>query len=245
MQLCSCVRTGAVLGLLLPLVAVAQDERRLSSPNGQVEFRIFTAPEEENAIIRIAYQVFYRGTPLIQTSFMALDVWEQTPLLGEATGLISSHSETHGNYNSLAASYMQNGSLGRLLTVEARAYDEGVAFRYVIPSSTPLRELLIADEATEFALARPSDPPPTLPFISEQPGSRWIEISEVAIPNFPRMHLVRDDENILLSRLARSRSDPNIVYEGTTPFTCPWRVIMIGSTRESLAHVRIRDTLSN
>jgi len=38
---------------------------------------------------------------------------------------------------------MQNGSLGRRINVEVRAADDGIAFRYVIPRSTPLEELLI------------------------------------------------------------------------------------------------------
>src|ERR1700693_2565175 len=126
MRIIDCVRMGAVLSLLLPFAATAQDERRVSSPGKQLEFRIFVAPQEENAILRIAYQVYYYQRAVIQTSFLALDIWSQEPMLGESTGLISSHTEAHGNYNSLTANFMQNGSLGRLLTIEARAYDDGV-----------------------------------------------------------------------------------------------------------------------
>jgi alpha-glucosidase len=244
MRFRTCVLLGAVLGFLVPLGLLAQDERRVSSPDGQMEFRIFVAEQQDRSIIRIAYQVWYGGKALIRTSFLALDIWSQEPMLGEATGLISSHSESRGSYNSLTANYMQNGSLGRLLTVEVRAFNDGVAFRYVIPASTPLRELQIADEATEFALPQPVDPPATLPFVFEQPAGRWVEITEVPLPNFPRMHLILDDENILLTRLALSKSNPGIVYEGTTPLTCPWRVVIVGHTRESLSRSAIPGDLS-
>jgi hypothetical protein len=35
---------------------------------------------------------------------------------------------------------MQNGSLGRLITVEVRVWDDAAAFRYLIPRSAPLEE---------------------------------------------------------------------------------------------------------
>jgi len=216
----------AVLSLLLlPLAALAQDERRVVSPNGALEFRIFVASQPESQLIRIAYQVFFRSKPLIPTSYLALDVWEQEPMLGETTGLIGAQNESHGSYNSLVAHYMQNGSLGRLLDVEVRAYDDALAFRYRIPKSTPLRELIIADEATEFALIDPTQPSASLPYIAQQDGL-WLQISEVPLPKFPAMHLALGPDKILRSRLANR-------YEGTTPLTCPWRVISIGQTSDS------------
>jgi alpha-glucosidase len=235
---------GAVLSLLLPFAAIAQDERRVSSPGKQLEFRIFVAPQQENSILRIAYQIFYYQTAVIQTSFLALDIWSQEPMLGESTGLISSHTDSHGNYNSLIANFMQNGSLGRLLTVEARAYDDGVAFRWLIPNSTPLRELLIADEAIEFALPHHVEPPATLPLITQEFGQGWVEITEIPITGFPKMHLVNFEADILLTRLARPAVKPEIAYTGTTPLTGPWRVVIVGPQRGSLAQATILDNLS-
>jgi hypothetical protein len=224
--------------------AFAQDERRVTSPDGHVEFRVFVAPQEENALVRIAYQVLYFQTAVIETSFLAIDVWSQEPMLGEATGLIASKHEKHGNYNSLTANFMQNGSLGRLLNVEARAYNDGVAIRWAIPSSTPLKELLIAEEAMEFALPMHVDPPTGLPLIAQELGQGWIEITEVPAKNFPPMHLVPFQDNILLTRLAKPKVEHDIAYTGTTPLTGPWRVVIVGPTRESLARATIVDDLS-
>ena len=244
MSLGNCVRMGAVLGLLLPVAAVAQDERRVSSPNHQLEYRIFVAPQKQNDILRIAYQIYSYQTAVIQTSFLALDIWSQEPMLGESTGLIASHTESHGNYNSLFANFMQNGSLGRLLTIEARAYDDGIGFRWVIPNSTPLRELLIADEAVEFALPEHVNPPPTLPLIVQQLGVGWVEIDEVPVPHFPTMHLVSFEDDILLTRLARPTVKPEIAYAGATPLTGPWRVVIVAPTREILGRSTILNDLS-
>jgi hypothetical protein len=88
------------------------------------------------------------------------------------------------------------------------------------------------------------DPPPTLPAIFEELGAGWVEITEVPVPHFPLMHLVPFEDNILLTRLARPAEKPEIVYTGTTPLTGPWRVVIVGPTRESIAHPAILDDLS-
>jgi len=187
--------------VLLTCAAFAQDERRVTSPNGQLEFRLFIATQANSNLSRIAYEVFYRGKPLVDTSFLGLEIEDQEPLLGENVGLTSSTSSTSPKYNSLIAKYMQNGSLGRLINVEVRAYDESVAFRYVIPQSTPLIEILIAQEDTEFRLANPS----------------LVTITESDPKTYPPMQV---DKITKLTRLARP-------YRGTTPLTCPWRIISI------------------
>lgn len=177
--------------------------------------RLFVCPQEGRALSRLAYTVTSHGKLLLETSYLGLDIWEQEPLLGETTGLISDSRKPGPGYNSVEAHFMQNGSLGRLINVEIRAYDDGVAFRYVVPRSLLLKELLIADEATEFALAGPLD---TLD----------MAITEVRTGKFPAMRLEKADGMILISRLAPNPARPRIAFEGTTPFTGPWRVVVMG-----------------
>jgi alpha-glucosidase len=193
--------------VVLTCAAFAQDERRITSPNGHIEFRLFIAVQESNNLSRIAYEVFYRGQPLVKTSFMGLDIEVQEPLLGENVGLTSSSSAKSEKYNSLIAHYMQNGSLGRLVDVEARAYNDGIAFRYLIPPSTPLIELLITEEATEFRLAGPAT------------------IAESRSQTYPPMHV---DQTTMQARLSHP-------YKGTTPLTCPWRIIGIAPKSNIIA----------
>jgi Glycosyl-hydrolase 97 N-terminal len=188
--------------LFFAAIANAQDERRVTSPNGQIEFRLFIANQENNNLPRIAYQVFFHGKPLLKTSFLGLDIRNQEPLLGENVGLTTSTATTGSIYNSLIAKYMQNGSLGRLIDIEVRAYDDNVAFRYVIPPSTPLTEILIAEEATEFRSA----------------PSATFKVTESKTESYPPMHLIHTDRATTLTRLDRP-------FEGTTPLTGPWRII--------------------
>jgi alpha-glucosidase len=177
---------------------------------------------------------------------MGLDLLNQEPFLGENPGFMSSTgaSNASGHYNSLVAHYMQNGSLGRRLDVEVRAYDDGVAFRYLIPKSTPVEEILIRDEATEFNFAwsgtlggLAGKPDFDLPFFIAQPGVGWVAITEAGKPpgaNYPRTYLVRSRTNGMITNLSRHPSDPVVAFAGTTPLTWPWRVVMANSEREQL-----------
>ena len=104
-------------------------------------------------------------------------------MLGEKDGLIGSKTGAGPGYNSLLAEYMQDGSLGDRINIEARVYNDGVAFRYVLPRTTPLEDLNIADEATEFRFAAGNEVlrrgvaeigRQRLPFVTSLPGGGWI-----------------------------------------------------------------------
>lgn len=198
------MRAFAVLALAA-CCASAQDLRRAVSPNGQLEFRIFTWQSEQGGLSRIAYQVLRRGKPVVGTSFMGLLIHNQEPILGENAGLTASRISDGKGYRGLVAEYMQNGSLGRRIDVEARVYDDRVEFRYLIPRSTMLDEILIEDEATEFELVGKA------------------RVSEPATPGFPRMKVVDG-----AARLERAGA---VAFTGRTPLVCPWRVIAVERDR--------------
>ncbi len=232
--------------LLAPWALKAQDERRVKSPDGEFEFRIFVGQPKGALWPRIGYQVFFRGEPLIATSWMGVDIRDQEPYLGENPGFISSEtaSNVKSHFMSLFVHYMQNGSLGRRLDIEIRAYNDGVAFRYILPRSTPLEEILIRDEATEFNFAHPgalshldARPDFDLPFVLEEPGVGWVAITaagpELSTRKYPRTYLIRT-ANGMLTNLARSTKEPSVAFVGTTPLVCPWRVAMAGPDRERL-----------
>jgi alpha-glucosidase len=236
--------------LLLLSAAFAQDERHVTSPDGQIEFSIRIALPEPAALNQLAYQVRFHGKPLIDTSFLGLDILYQA-LLGAKLGLLSSQASKGDHYQSLIAEYMQDGSTGRLINVEVRVYNDGLAFRCVVPKSSPLENLRIEDEETEFRLAQNTDAlsrivpetPISLPFVAEQPGVAWIAITEARTPNYGRMSLIRVNGTTLISRLAKSGGTPNLAFDGTTPFTGPWRVILIGSSRSQVLESKLVNSL--
>ena len=249
------VRRSGTCWLLLVAAAggaVAQDLRRVASPDGRIEFRLFIDRPGAATLPRLAYEVDFRGQPLIHTSFLGLRILNQEPDLGDNVGLISSGTESSKLYNVLVADYMQNGSLGRRIQVEARAYNDGIAFRYRIPESTPLSPMLLENEFTEFAFAEASDAIAhlspgsitALPFVAEQPGLGWVAIEEARAGSFPRMSLTREDGTILISRLPSRPGETNLAWEGATPMTCPWRVLAIGATRQQVSESKLVNSLN-
>lgn len=234
----------------------AQDERRVTSPDGQIEFRVFLTHPEPEEFVRLAYQVSYRGRLLINTSFLGLEIHDQ-PLLGQNAGLIATKTAAAEAYHSLTTDYMQNGSLGRRINLEVRVYNDGLAFRYIVPVSGPLVRMSLENEATEFELAEdgavdPGGRPLTqidpkavlaLPLVVEQPGAGWISIGEVPAGTYPRMYLSRTEGKILISRLPPGHDQWHLAWEGPTPLTGPWRVLLIGPTRASVTDSKLAERL--
>src|SRR6516225_7324579 len=159
-------RVFLLLFLAVPLGLAEGDVIQVASPNGQIEFRLMVSqPSTEFALPRVAYQVYFQGKCLIDTSYLGYEVEDPVPLLGENIGLTASKSDSvdetytvpagksktiRNHYNSLLAEYLQNGSIGRRLNVEVRAFDDGVAFRLTIPDTTPTPEVRVDNEESEF-----------------------------------------------------------------------------------------------
>jgi alpha-glucosidase len=227
-------------------LAAQTDPLSLTSPDGQIQFHVaIYLPNQDYALLRPGYEISYRAKPVFETSYLGLKIYEQDPILGENTGLVGHKSGASGaapRYNWLLAEYMQNGSLGRRLTLEVRAYNEGIAFRYIVPQTPPLDDLLISDEATEFhfapgakvSAADTGEGEIKLPFIVEVPGAAWVEITEARIPNYPAMGLQHLGPHVLGSTLPENGVVPNTAVSTVTPMTCPWRIILIAPDRAGL-----------
>lgn len=226
---------------LLPLLAGAahaQDDRKVVSPGGQLEFRLFTTLPAGAQLNSLAYQVRLHGKLLIDTSCMGLDIHFQEPLLGENVGLSASKPLPRDGYNGLFADYIQNSTTGRRIDLEVRVYNDGVAFRYILPKQFPLLDLLIEDEVTEFHFAYPAERPArdTVPYAEQTPEGVWVGIFESRPAGFPPLSLVRNEANILTTHLPDKAGDPGVAYVGVTPWTGPWRIVAFASSRKALAN---------
>jgi alpha-glucosidase len=251
--------------LLVPMLALAQNS--VKSPDGAIEIS-FTAEGGP-----LAYTVNFHGRPLLLKSTMVLEVQDQAPL-GPAVRIAAAHTgkvdETypmpHGKSNpvrnranTLAVEVEETAGARRKFTVEARAYDDAVAFRYAIPSQNSLTTLRLAGERTEFQLAKDATTYPlilrnfrtsyednyhvlplsalqpeslvALPLLAEVPGVGWLAITEANIDNYAGMYLQHNGSNArsLFSKLAPSIDEPGIAVSRATPASSPWRVIMIGA----------------
>ena len=248
------------------------DPVKVTSPDGQIEFRMFLAPQEVSSEYwRLAYQISFRGKPLMDTSYMGLNFRDQ-PVLGVNLGLVTSKTQAvdetyttpagksksvRDHYNLLTAEYMQNGTLGRRLTMEVRAYDDGIAFRYDIPWSNPLQDIFLENDSTQFRFAQDADAYPLilrnyqtnyedqynritlsgihpddligLPFLVEQPGVGWAAITEANIDDFSGMYLHHLEGRAMEVALSPRLDDATLAVTGHAPMNSPWRVVLIGS----------------
>ncbi len=271
-----------ILSLALVWLAVAAaafaetDSVQVASPDGQLVMRLFIVTPRDSLLVRLAYQVAFQGKPLIDTSLLGIAIHDQEPFLGENVGLVtaktepvddiytvplSNHRSVRNRYNSLIAQYLQNGSLGRRVTIEVRAYNDGVAFRYYIPRTSTVEDLRIEEELTDFHLAQDGDAYLSalsgyesgkseysraklsgikrttllgLPFLVEQPGVGWVAITEAQLDNYPGMFLFHAEGTTMRSTIAPRLDDASIAMRGTTPAETPWRVLMVASEPRKL-----------
>ena len=212
----------------------------ITSPNGQITLLLFEAgaasggqaDSKNPAVGDLRYAVEFHGKRLMEAARLGLDLAGQ-PALGPGMHLTASHPESvdetytipagktssvRDHYKGVQAEF--EDASGRKLTIEARAFDDGVAFRYVVPDQPSLKQVRIANELTEFSYARDCATYPLildgyqssyedsyqlrevsglhpdwligLPFLAEEPGLGWVAITEADIDNYAGMYLRKD-----------------------------------------------------
>ena len=146
---------------------------------------------------------------------------------------------------------------GRELWIEARVFDDGAAFRYVVPEQASLKQVKIAHELTEFTYAKDATTYPLildgfqtayedeyvqrqvsglhpdwlvgLPFLANQPGLGWVAIPEANIDNYAGMYVRKSKERFgVRAELSPRIDEQGVAVDTTAPVTSPWRVLLIG-----------------
>ena len=270
---------GAIAGCGL---ALAQGMVDLSSPDGNIRLT-FSAPGG-----RLRYSVNYRGKPVLTPSAMGLEIQDQ-PGLGSNVTIGSAHTgkideayslpagkskEVRNQCNTASFEAREMAAPGRHFTVEARVFNDGAAFRYVVPQQDGLEELRIANESTQFVLAKDATTYPlilrnyrtswednyrtvplsgihpesliALPLLTELPGVAFLAITEADIDNYSGMYLKHDERNAaaLDARLSPHIDDAAISVVTKTPAATPWRVLMIADSPARLIESQIVNNLN-
>ena len=256
--------THPVCSRLVPLLAVAAlistaQPIGVKSPDGRLEISIatFQGPNVQSTG-RLAYSVTFGGKPVIEWSDLGLAL-EGAPVLGNAvrieSGTPSGHDETwtsvagkanpiRDHYNAAAVQAVDTGQGARRLTVEVRAYDDGVAFRYVLPEQAPLGQVRILNEATQFRFPKDANTiglisrgfqtsneddyhqltisalhPEyllNLPLLIELPGVAFIGLTEADLEDYPNLFVSSFNDRTLAARLATRVEDIN-THTGIAP----------------------------
>jgi alpha-glucosidase len=141
----------------------------LSSPDQQLvmQFNTVAGKESSGAGGKLVYSVTFHGKQLLDPSALALELADQ-PILGsnvqiagsisgqgedEYTLIAGKASKIHDQYNKVELRVVENSEPKRALVVEARAYNDGLAFRYVLPEQDAIKDLHLKQEDTEFRIS--------------------------------------------------------------------------------------------
>ena len=241
-------RAVLFLGLALStaLTITAQnnnsDPVRAASPNGQITFLLFGKSNREGVAptgetdggSSLQYAIEFEGKMLIGRGNLGLKLEGQRDL-GPGMRVTETQPESadesytipvgktrtvREHYNGVRVNLAD--SSGRKLTVEARVFDDGVAFRYVVPEQPEMKQLRIVGELTEFAYVKDAVTYPlivdgfestyedeyqlrmisgmhpdwlvALPYLTNEPGIGWVAITEADIENYAGMYLSRNEQ---------------------------------------------------
>jgi alpha-glucosidase len=225
----------------------AQDSLSLQSPNGTLKFTMFAG---EDGSIR--YSINYAGKEVLLPSVLGVEGWSNHLSVRSIT---SSNQNTtwkpvygernliYNHYNEKIVTLQRNNNDNQPLLLQVRAYDEGIAFRYSFPENPAGgMDISISKELTEFTLPNKTNawftdhaqgvykllPLNNWPGEAERPltlqlkNGLYAALEEAQVVDYCR------------TKFALSPSKTNTIIcsmydkvELTTPFSTPWRVIMI------------------
>jgi len=245
-----------ILALVLLTVVTAAAQTGpvvLQSPNGALEISFATVRGQsvQAAGGQLAYRVTFRGQPVLEWSNLGLAV-EGAPALGPAVRIESSQASSQDetwtpvagkanpirdHYNAVTLQTVETVAMGRRLAIEARAYDDGVAFRYLVPEQPAVKELRILNESTQFRFSKDANAfalisrgfqtsneddyhelaigglhPEylvNLPLLLEVPGVAWVGLTEADIEDYANLYVTASDGKTLTARLAVRVEDVN------------------------------------
>lgn len=224
----------------------AQTSRQLKSPDSKLEF-FFDLSNEGAPGCSIAYE----NTTIVQTSALGLGGWETGFILsGVSTSqkdtiwkpIYGERSVVRDYYQEMTISLMRNKDERRKLQIQVRAYNAGIAIRYIFPEHpTGGTDINIKNEITEFAMPEGTKAWFTeraqgtyrlvplkgwtteceRPLVLEQPNGLFVCLAEAAMLNYARTKFKLHPEK------------PNTIQTSMygevdfyRPFATPWRVVM-------------------
>ena len=236
-----------------------------SSPSGTLKVEITLSLEG-----RVGYVVTRQGKPVIDESRLGFLFTDQPEMLrnfqlvGQGTRSFDETWEEpwgeyrtiRNRYTELTASFDEKIWAKRRMTVVFRIYDDGVGFRYELPSRPNFTHANIADELTEFNVAEPGTAwwdealewnreeypyrrttidqigTAQTPLTIRTDSGLHLSFHEAALVDYSGMDLRRVQGRVLKATLMPSSAGPKVSRD--LPLATPWRVIMIAPDAPAL-----------
>jgi alpha-glucosidase len=266
------------LSLLLFCGVANAKEVRVASPDGKIALVV----SDEAGL---HYRVQVDGRPVIINSALGLEFKDGTRLGAESL-IASTQQRKHrgrwkndfgkrgnvpDNWNQITVTLQEKGT-SRQFRVVARAYNDGVAFRYDLPLASGLGQFVLTKELTEFRFAddyrswlgnesdsaesqyparKLSQIPATsgtrpfwgvLPLLVQSPTCS-VAVSESDLMDWAGMFLSGTGSSAVTASLA-TRKDGDGLVASSVPRQSPWRVAMIGRKSADLINTDLIETLA-
>lgn len=224
------------------------------------------------------FSVRSRDRVVVAASRMGLALRDGGPLerdLGVLDARRQTHDETYDlvagkarrardQYHELVVSLGETRPPRRRLDIVFRAYDDGVAFRYVLPPQQGLDGITIVAEATEFHFPanhrcwaleldgfhtsfegdyRPATLDELtpgrligLPLTIQRDDGLALALTEARLTDYAGMYVARAAgvERMLSVTLAPLPDEPAVCVRGALPLSSPWRVLLSGDSPGAL-----------
>ena len=233
----------------------------LKSPDGNVSinFELKDAAHQRGVPF---YNVSYKGKDVIAPSSLGLVLRDARPLTGDFsiarvsrqnrnttwTPLCGERKSIPDRYREMTVELREKAAPQRRLHLAFRAYNEGIALRYILPRQSALEKFTIEAEHTQFQFPSGSmgyqehgtegeyarAPVPAIkadcqtPLTVEIPNSVFASVAEAHLENYSRMLLSPVAAQSTLAGNTPLFSDLMGPVEAQTPFASPWRVIVMG-----------------
>ena len=255
--------------------ASPEESLTVTSPDGNVRitFELKSNPQPYLAGERPYYRVSYKGQPALVDSPLGLD-FKGAPPLDADFEIVSTDRQSHDatwennfgalrrvrdHYNQLTVSLRERRAPRRRLDLIFRAYDEGAAFRYVLPKQEGLEKFTLSSEntgfyyhgepfayalnlgsyttsyETDYHRVRLDEIKPTsivaLPLLVEIPHGPWSALLEADLTDYAGLYVggVGGVPTALMSKLSPLPRRSDEAVVGSTPKATPWRIILLGS----------------
>jgi alpha-glucosidase len=256
-------RLTFVMLLLFSVNAFAKKIITVASPDAKIKFWLST---DNNGLY---YKVAYKGVLMVDNSRLNLTFKEggifnnslvissaNPEKLTEDYELITGKtSKVHSECNRIIVPVTEQTGSKRSLDIEVRVFNDGLAFRYVIPRQDHWAiNVNVTDEADSFNLTQnpvvtallrenyttsheglytkvdlnhlKADTLMDMPVLFEYPNNLYLAITEAALHEYAGMYLMKHN-GVLESRLSPLPHQTEIKVKATLPHNSPWRVLMI------------------
>jgi alpha-glucosidase len=259
----------AALALLWFAVPAAAQTATVESPD-----KVLRLTLSLNGEGRAQYRVDRQGKPVVADSQLGFLFTDQPQMLrnfaivGEKRGSKDESWTTpwgedrriRDRYNWAVLDLAEKTNLKRRLSLEVRAYDDGVAFRYLFPDLGQGKAWNIAEELTQFAIASdgrawwaPAFESNREEYLYEATSISGIgtgqtpmtmvladgthlSLHEAALVDYSGMNIARSVGTQLKAVLTPSSSGPKVSRTGA--FSTPWRMLTIAPDAPSLYAAR-------